>query len=395
MNRAKVLPLGMAAAIIIYGIWLIRKPVALTPETTRHQEASLAVYLADNPYVDDPAVLLPLFTGDERSPLRYDQPSEAQQFYLEQRLPEGEQQLPVEKYDAAWAQIKTMPQFSIERGVTLPTENSLAITAADTWEALGPGNIGGRTRGLVIDPNNPSVMYAAGVAGGVWKTTNGGNSWTPLDDLLPNLAISSLVMAPQNANILYAGTGEGVGNGDAVRGNGIYKTTNGGASWTHLSSTTTNSNFYYVNDIVVSHNDVNRIYAATREGIWRSTNGGSSWSRVYNASEPYGCMDLAIRTDKSPDTIFAACGSTFGATIYRSTNGGNTWPGSFSESGMGRTTLAIAPSNEDVVYALAADTGGGTYSGGMRAVYRTTNGGSSWTARVRNTDSDKLNRVLL
>ncbi|MCA9926900.1 MAG: hypothetical protein KC419_00430, partial [Anaerolineales bacterium] len=129
--------------------------------------------------------------------------------------------------------------------------------------------------------------------------------------------------------------------------------------------------------------------------IWRSTNGGSSWSRVYNASEPYGCMDLAIRTDKSPDTIFAACGSTFGATIYRSANGGNTWLSSFSESGMGRTTLAIAPSNEDVVYALAADTSGGTYSGGMRAVYRTTNGGSSWTARVRNTDSDKLNRVLL
>ena len=122
MNRAKVLPLGMAAAIIIYGIWLIRKPVALTPETAHHQEARLAVYLADNPYVDDPSVLFPLFTGDERSPLRYDQPSEAQQFYLEQRLPEGEQQLPVEKYDAAWAQIKTMPQFSIERGVTLPDE---------------------------------------------------------------------------------------------------------------------------------------------------------------------------------------------------------------------------------------------------------------------------------
>ena len=94
-------------------------------------------------------------------------------------------------------------------------------------------------------------MYAAGVAGGVWKTINGGASWPPLGDFLANIAVSSLALSPKNPSVLYAGTGEGYFNGDAIRGAGIFKTTDGGATWTRLAATT-GSDFYYVNKIVVS-----------------------------------------------------------------------------------------------------------------------------------------------
>ena len=78
-----------------------------------------------------------------------------------------------------------------------------------TWEWRGPGNVGGRTRALLIVPGNPNTMYAAGVSGGVWKTTNAGGSWTPLQDMMDNTAVNSMAMDPHDSNVIYAGTGEG------------------------------------------------------------------------------------------------------------------------------------------------------------------------------------------
>ncbi len=107
---------------------------------------------------------------------------------------------------------------------------------------LGPNNVGGDARALLIHPANPGVMYAAGGSGGVWKTTNGGALWTPLADLMANIAVNSLAMDPKNPDVIYAGTGEGYFNIDGGfsgrRGAGIFKTTDGGATWTRLASTT-------------------------------------------------------------------------------------------------------------------------------------------------------------
>src|SRR5262249_18703699 len=147
------------------------------------------------------------------------------------------------------------------------------------WTSLGPGNLGGRTRALVVNPSNPNVMYAGGVSGGVWKTTNAGASWTAMADLLPNIAINSLAMDPANSNVIYAGTGEGFFNEDAVRGAGIFKSNDGGVNWSYLASTNT-EDFYYVNDLLVSPNNSQRIYAGTATGVWLSTNAGTTWSRV-------------------------------------------------------------------------------------------------------------------
>lgn len=339
----------------------------------------------------------------EQETERYDQPDKAAEYFRLQRLPKGEQEIPVEKYLTARAHMRQMPQFSSALNRTFSNETELrSILVADnigTWQSLGPGNIGGRTRSLLINPNNPNIMYAGGVAGGVWKTTNGGGSWSPLTDLIANLAINSMAMDPHNLNVIYAGTGEGYQNADGVRGLGIFKTTDGGVTWTHLSSTDV-WDFYYVFDLVVSPNDSNSIYALTKDGIWHSPNGGTTWTNQLDYSVSGICYDLAVRTDKLTDYLFASCRkSGTSGTIYRNTDasGSGTWQAVYSEPNMGRTSLAIAPSNQDVIYALSASAEQNLYGGGLLGVFRSTQSGNagSWTARVRNTDSVKLNTVLL
>jgi hypothetical protein len=215
---------------------------------------------------------------------RFDEPDEAAEFHRLKRAPRGVGPIPVERYLKAQAHLREMKQHSFAWNTFLPSEKELGereqrSLATGAWTALGPGNIGGRTRAMVINSINPNTMYAAGVAGGVWKTTNGGASWSPLLDLVSNLAVNSLAISPHNPEALYAGTGEGYFNGDGLQGAGIFYTTNGGASWLHLASTLT-PDFHYVNDIVISPNNALRIYAATETGVWRSLDGGASWTNV-------------------------------------------------------------------------------------------------------------------
>lgn len=339
----------------------------------------------------------------DKPPKAYDKPKEAQEFFLLKRSPGGKGPLEMERYLAAREHASRMPRFSTRTDTLLPPtgqESELHIQQQlfGTWEALGPGNIGGRTRAFLINPSNTSLMYSGGVAGGVWKTTNGGTSWTPLTDDLANLAVNSMAMDPGNSAVLYAGTGEGFFNGDMVRGMGIFKSSDGGSNWSHLTNTGT-SDFYYVNDILVSPNSSQRVYAATRTGIWRSLDGGTNWTRVLNESGTTGgCLDLAVRTDQAMDYLFASCGTFTQATIWRNTDAGGAgaWNPVYTETNMGRTSLAIAPSNQSTIYALSASIdSGSSYNNGLHAVFRSTDSGATWTARVRNTDPVRLNTALL
>ncbi len=348
-----------------------------------------------------------------------DNPGGAAQFYLKKRLPKGETSLPVERYITATEQMKRMPRFDLTTGRALPPEvkadgtegasapdSAAEVEAAefegdhgiDSWRRLGPGNIGGRTRALVIDPRAPRTFFAGGVGGGVWKSTNAGTSWAPIGDLLPNLAVTTLVLDPTSAATLYAGTGEGFFNGDAIRGAGIFKSTNGGTTWTSLAATR-NANFHYVNDLVISAKNRSRLYAATRTGVWRTVNGGTTWTRIFNPGVTDGCFDLAIRTDKINDVVFASCGSITRGRVSRNVKAESTsaWVSVLSDVDMGRTSLAIAPSNQDTIYALANSLAPGDYQLGLLAVFRSTAGGNpgSWTTQVRNTNGKKLNTLLL
>ena len=329
----------------------------------------------------------------------YDQPGEAAEFYRLKRLPEGETEIPVDRYFVAREHMRLMPQYSSALGRQLPSlaEMKEAEAESATWTSLGPGNIGGRTRALLINPADAQVMYAAGVAGGVWKTVNGGASWTPLGDMLPNLAVNSMVMDPRNPNVIYAGTGEGFFNSDAVRGAGIFKTTDGGATWTRLENTT-GQDFHYVNDIAISPVNSQRVYAATRAGVFRSTDGGATWAKTLDPQLGAGCLDLAIRSDQSTDFLFASCGSFQQAAVYRNTDAAasSVWTEVLKDAGMGRASLAISPSNQNVVYAASASIAGGAFQNGLHAIFRSTNGGEpgSWTPQTRNTNPTKLNTVL-
>ena len=346
-------------------------------------------------------------TASGRVPRPFDEPEEAQEFFALKRRPAGETGVPAERYQPALEHMKRMPQRSTRSGITLPSEadagHAPSTAILSSWTPLGPGNIGGRTRGIVIDPNG-TTMYSAGVAGGVWKSTNSGISWTPTSDLMANIAVNSLAIDPNNPNVLYAGTGEGYFNIDAVRGGGIFKTTDAAGTWTQLASTAT-ADFRFVNKIVVSRNDASRVYAATRTGVFRSFDGGGTWTKVLTPTTTTGCTDLVIRTDQATDYVLAGCGAgtNVQGTIHRNPDaaGSGAWTqvlgAAQGEPAMARTSLAIAPSNQNVVYAVAASntTSGNFKAGGLHAVLRSTDGGMTWAARVRNTNPTKLNTVLL
>lgn len=366
------------------------------------------------------ALLLPIAASAQpqaREAEPREKPAARQEFDRMKRAPVGEKVIPVDRYFTALERMKTMPHFSTARKTALPTREALrhrgvsyAVEASSlgAWASLGPGNVGGRTRAIVIDPRQPDVMYAAGVAGGVWKTLDGGSRWSPLDDLMANLAVSTLAMDPADPAVLYAGTGEGFapgseGEGNMVRGAGIFKTTDGGATWTRLAATG-GPDFHYVNKLVVSPLDSRRVYAATQTGVWRSRDGGATWQRILELErQPTGCLDLALRSDQpARDVLFASCGGSEGGAVYRNRKADRqaNWERVLRERGMGRISLAIAPSDQDVIYALAASTvpgPGKVYAGGLHAVFRSGRGGDfgSWTAQVRNSSPRKVDTVLL
>jgi len=333
-----------------------------------------------------------------RTPERFDKPDAAAEYYAMKRTaPEGRN--PQALYDAARAHMNRMPRF-VARTDSIPDD------AIRSWKFLGPGNIGGRVRALLIDDRDPDTMYAAGISGGIWKTTDGGAQWQPVGDVLANLDVSSLAFDPDDHDVIYAGTGEGYFREDVrgtklpLRGNGIYVTRNGGAAWSRLQSTT-GEDFYWVNDLVVSSHDSRRIYAATRTGVWRSLDSGETWTRAVATTVKGGCLDLAFRGDTASDFLFASCGVFEQASVYRSKRAetSDPWTVVLNEPGMSRTSLAIAPSNPSVVYALAASNrlGPQNTTQNLQAVYRSDHDGDagSWQARATSKDAEKLNTILL
>jgi photosystem II stability/assembly factor-like uncharacterized protein len=334
----------------------------------------------------------------------FDQPDGALAFHLFKRLPQGQSTLDPDLTYKAIAEADQLPLYSTANGAFVagsPSGSRLRPRLVEgrnisgTWTPLGPGNVGGRTRAILIHPTTPTTMWAGGVAGGIWKTTNGGASWAPKADLVVNIAVNSMILDPRNPDHLYAGTGEGFFNGDAIRGAGILESTDGGETWSRLPSTS-GPDFHYVQKIVMSRGSSQRIYAATRMGVFRTNDGGLSWTKVLDASGVNGCMDLAIQTDRPLALVFAACGTFIsGAAIYRAldTAGTAAWTSVHAPANMGRTSLALAPSNQNIIYAMSASNANQALLG----VYRSTSSGAagSWTTQVSNTSAVPQNTVLL
>ncbi len=259
------------------------------------------------------------------------------------------------------------------------------------WQERGPSNCGGRTRAIMVDPNDATkkTVWVAGVAGGLWKTSDitlASPAWTSTNDFFTCLAITSICYAPSNTQVFYFGTGEGYFNADFQRGNGIWKSSDGGATWNQLAATNANANFYYVNRLVVNTNG--DVYAATNSGIFRSQDGGTSWNRVLGASAPGGAV-----TDNFSDVEVAADNQVWASTrtsgaIYKSATGNsgtwtllNTGANGFPATGVAtRIDIALAPSDANVCYAYAAH-------GGVN-FYKTIDGGANWTPLTKPVDAD-------
>lgn len=320
---------------------------------------------------------------------------------------------PFASLSAARAVMREMPRYSTVDGTWREPESRGTVRAArdadgpapfGRWRFLGPGNIGGRTRVLVVDPVQPHVLYTGGVSGGIWKSISAGAEWEPIGDDLANIAVNALVMDPRDHNVLYAGTGEGYfreevrGTALPLRGDGIFVTRDAGETWTRITPADS-IDFHWVNDLAVSTHDPSRIYAATRTGVWRTTDAGANWTRVLATTVTGGCLDLAWRGDTGGDYLFASCGTFERSTVYRARSAETDaqWEPVLSQPDMGRTSLAIAPSNPAVVYALAASNEAGNYNQGLLAVYRSNAGGDpgSWQPRVTNGSGQFTETLLL
>lgn len=247
------------------------------------------------------------------------------------------------------------------------------------WKERGPANVPGRTRGLIVDPDDPTknTWYAGSVAGGVWKTTNGGGQWTLLTPDLSNLATTVLAMAESNHNVIYMGTGEGFGNLDGVRGNGMFKSVDRGNTWSYLPAT---SGFEDVNRAIVDPANENIVVVATNDGIYRTVDGGVSWNKTFE--QPF-MQDLRAK----PGNFAVQYAARNNVGVFKSTDGGLTWTS--SSTGLvarGRIELATAPSNPNRVYAAVQNET-------LAKLYTSTNEGLLWTpvaVQFNNADIDFL-----
>jgi photosystem II stability/assembly factor-like uncharacterized protein len=263
----------------------------------------------------------------------------------------------------------------VPASTTLGPSPKLAGLDTSAWQWLGPGNIGGRVRSILCHPTDPNVLWAGGVGGGIWKTVNGGASWAPCDDFLANLAVSCMVMDPTDPNVIYVGTGEGFFNADAIQGAGIFRTADGGATWTQLPSTA-NLTFAYINRLAISPTNPLLILAAVAgggftAGVWRSTDGGVTWDQ----RSTYQATDLAF----DPSNGSRCIASGYGWAQF-SEDGGGTWQLAAGIVAGGRVEIAYAPGNPSIVYASVDNNFG--------ELYRSTDGGQTYI--LRNTGTQFL-----
>lgn len=263
-------------------------------------------------------------------------------------------------------------------------QNNVAPISGVSWKEQGPNNVGGRTRAFMVDPNDGTgnTVWAGSVGGGLWKTTNinaASPNWAPVDDLFGNLAVTSIAYDPSNTQVMYFTTGEGYFNFDAIQGLGIWKSTNGGTTWSQLAATI-NSNFYYCQKVAVTSSGV--VLVATSTGLRRSADGGTTFTKVLGT----GLGITGATSNFAYDVDIAANGDIFASldgSIHRSTNGGVTFgPAQTLPISASRIELACAPNDANYVYALVE------LGNVVNGILRTTNAGTTWTSRTEPIDAD-------
>ncbi len=263
------------------------------------------------------------------------------------------------------------------------------------WRSIGPYR-GGRTRALAGVPNQPNVFYIGAVNGGVWKSNDYGRTWNPIFDQEPTGSIGAIAVAPSDPNIIYVGSGEGLQRPDLSTGDGIYKSTDAGQTWTHLGI----RDGQQIGHIAIDPHDPNRLFAAVmghpygpneERGVFRSTDGGQTFQKVFYKDENTGANDVAIDPE-NPAIVYAGLWEARqgpwensdwegnGGGVFKSTDGGNTWKELKNglPNAVIQANLAIAPSEPKRIYAAIA-------SEHKVELYRSNDSGESWSKVTEDT----------
>ncbi len=259
--------------------------------------------------------------------------------------------------------------------------------------SIGPALTSGRISDFAVNPKNKSEFYVATSSGGVWKTINAGTTFTPIFDNQGSYSIGCVTMDTNNTNVIWVGTGENNNQRSVAYGDGVYKSEDGGRSWTHMGL----KNSEHIGMIKIDPRDSNMVYVAAYgplwsaggdRGLYKSTNGGETWEAVLTISKHTGVSEIHL-DPRNPDILYATAhqrrrrvwtqisgGPESG--IYKSVDAGKTWkkinrglPG----GDKGRIALAIATADPDIIYAIVEA------QRGQAGFFRSTNGGVSWDKR--------------
>jgi photosystem II stability/assembly factor-like uncharacterized protein len=258
------------------------------------------------------------------------------------------------------------------------------------FRSIGPSLTTGRIADVDVDPKNPNVWYVAAASGNLWKTANRGNTWTPIFDNYGSYSLGVVVVDPKDSNVVWLGTGENKNQRSVGYGDGVYRSTDAGKTWTRMGL----ENSEHIGKIVIDPRNSSTVYVAAigplwapggDRGVYKTTDGGKTWKNVLKISDDTGVQEIVL-DPKRPDTLYAsayqrrrAVGQLIGggpeSGIYKTTDGGAKWTKltkGLADGDMGKIGLGIDFRDSNRVYALIAGQGD---KGGF---FRTDDGGATW-----------------
>ncbi|AHG89039.1 glycosyl hydrolase BNR repeat-containing protein [Gemmatirosa kalamazoonensis] len=268
-----------------------------------------------------------------------------------------------------------------------------ALLAPLRWRMIGPFR-GGRTKASAGVPSRPGTFYAGVVNGGVWKTDDYGRTWSPIFDQAPNGSVGAIAVSPSNPDVIYVGSGEGLQRPDLAAGDGVYKSTDAGRTWTHLGL----RDAQQIPQIVVDPRDPDRLFVAAmghpygpnaERGLFRSTDGGRTYQKVLYRDENTGVVDVVL-DPRDPSTVYAVTWESRqapwengvfngpGSGLWKSTDGGDHWTQltsglpNYVDDGLGRIGITVAPNDPRRLFATVES----RRRGGL---YRSDDAGATWT----------------
>ncbi|HWW85845.1 MAG TPA: Ig-like domain repeat protein [Vicinamibacterales bacterium] len=285
---------------------------------------------------------------------------------------------------------------TVNQPLTASVWTALGPAPIASGQRPGGGPVSGRLTGIAAHPSDADTLYVSAAGGGVWNTTDAGMTWTPLTDSQSTLSMGAIAIAAGDPQVIYAGTGEANNSGDSNFGRGLLVSTDGGSTWA-LQDAGGAFNRKAISEIAVDPNDAGTVYIAVsgggvngasgNNGIWKSVDGGSSWTNTtasITTSNPWS----SVRIDPlDPTTLYAAVGNIFGSPsngVYKTTDGGSSWrllTNAPSGNPSGRIVVAVSPSNPQVLYVSASGNGNAasTPFGTLYKIERSDDGGATFS----------------